>query len=69
MATKYNYDGEIDLIQLLGRVDESLSKIEVKGDSVEFLHVGRIVLRQAIAGIKQIPEEKEKPKKREEENT
>lgn len=54
-----NYKTELDIKTILYKVDNTLDKIEVKGESVEFLYTVRKTIKQLFEGIEAVLEENE----------
>ena len=44
-------DDEMNVMEFLAKCDTELARVEVKGDSVEHLHIARLVLRQVLSNI------------------
>ena len=56
---KYYIDIKEDSKEILLNEFSQLAKVEVRGDSVEYLFASRIILKNIIESLKEVKEEKE----------
>jgi hypothetical protein len=54
-----SYKSDLDIKEVMSKLNVKLSQVEVKGDSVEFLFASRLILKELFEKIEEVEEKEE----------